>query len=69
MTRKQRRFTLIAAALAVFGLAIGAILYGFSASVTFFSSPSDIATNKPAPGTRLRLGGLVETGTVEKKRC
>jgi cytochrome c-type biogenesis protein CcmE len=66
MTRKQRRFSLIAAALLIFGGAIGAILYGFSASVTFFNSPSDVVEKKLGPGTRLRLGGLVETGTLEK---
>jgi cytochrome c-type biogenesis protein CcmE len=34
--------------------------------IVFFNSPSDIATNGTPPGTRIRLGGLVVTGSVEK---
>ncbi len=66
MTRKQRRLTLIAAALSVLGLAIGAILYGLSGSVALFTSPTDLVEKKLTPGTRIRLGGLVAAGSVTR---
>jgi cytochrome c-type biogenesis protein CcmE len=35
--------------------------------VTFFMSPSDIANNAMKPGTRFRLGGLVQNGSVHRQ--
>jgi cytochrome c-type biogenesis protein CcmE len=66
MTRKQRRLTMIAAALAVLGVALGLVLVAMRDNIVFFYSPAEIAEKDVRPGTRLRLGGLVKTGTVEK---
>ena len=64
MTRKSRRLALIAAALAVVGCAVGLGLYAMKDSLSLFLSPAEIAEKNVQPGTRLRVGGLVETGTV-----
>lgn len=64
MTRKQRRFTLIAAALTTLGVAVGLVLYAMNDTIVFFHSPSDIAAKGIQPGQRFRLGGLVEQGSV-----
>jgi cytochrome c-type biogenesis protein CcmE len=64
MTRKQRRGVLIGTCLAVLGLAVGLVLFAMRDSIVFFYSPSEVAEMKIAPGTRFRLGGLVETGSV-----
>jgi cytochrome c-type biogenesis protein CcmE len=64
MTRKQRRGVLIGTCLAVLGLAIGLVLYAMRDSIVFFYSPSEVAEMSIAPGTRFRLGGLVETGSL-----
>jgi cytochrome c-type biogenesis protein CcmE len=64
MTRKQRRGVLIGVCLAVLGVAVGLALYAMRDSIVFFYSPSEVAEMKIAPGTRFRLGGLVETGSV-----
>jgi cytochrome c-type biogenesis protein CcmE len=64
MTRKQRRLTLIASAGAVLGLALGLVLFALRDSITFFYGPTELAEKGIQPGTRLRLGGLVEAGTV-----
>jgi cytochrome c-type biogenesis protein CcmE len=32
----------------------------------FFNSPTDIADNKAAPGKRVRLGGMVKMGSLER---
>ena len=66
MTRKQRRITLIGAGLGVLGIAAGLVLYAMSDSIVFFNSPSDVVEKHIAPGTRIRLGGLVTTGSVQR---
>lgn len=67
MTRKQRRSVLIAASLAVLGVAAGLVLFALRDSIVFFYSPSDVAEISLAPDQRFRLGGLVEQGSVERK--
>jgi cytochrome c-type biogenesis protein CcmE len=66
LTRKQRRFAFIGAALSVLGVALGLVLFALRDSVAFFRSPTDVAEQKVRPGERFRLGGLVETGSVDK---
>lgn len=66
MTRKQRRFALIAGSLAVLAAAVGLVLYALNDSIVFFHSPTELAEKSIQPGTRLRIGGLVAPGTVVK---
>jgi cytochrome c-type biogenesis protein CcmE len=66
LTRRGRRLALIAAALAVVGGAAGLALYALSDSIVFFYSPSEVVDKALAPGARLRVGGLVKTGSVVK---
>ena len=66
MTRKQRRLVLIGSSLAVIAVAVGLVLSAMRDSIVFFNSPTDIVDKNVAPGTRLRLGGLVKPGSVER---
>ncbi len=66
MTRRQRRLTLIGLAALVLAIAAGLVLYAMTDRIVFFNSPSDFAANPSPPGTRLRLGGLVEEGSLVK---
>ena len=66
MTRKQRRLTLIGAGLGVLGLAAGLVLYALNDAIVFFNSPTDVLEKHVAPGSRVRLGGLVKPGTLQK---
>ena len=66
MTRKQRRASVIAAALATLGVALGLVLYALRETITYFKTPSDIAAAALAPGQRFRLGGLVADGSVKR---
>ena len=66
MTRRQRRFALIAGSLAVLAAAVGLVLYALNDSIVFFHSPTELAEKSIQPGTRLRIGGLVAPGTVGK---
>jgi cytochrome c-type biogenesis protein CcmE len=65
MTRKQRRAAFIAVGLAILALAVGLVLYAVRDNIVFFYSPSDIAERGVEPGQRIRLGGLVEAGSLE----
>jgi cytochrome c-type biogenesis protein CcmE len=64
MTRKQRRLTLIAAAGLVLVAAAALVLSALKDSLVFFNSPTDVVEKHVAPGTRIRLGGLVAPGTL-----
>lgn len=66
MTRKQKRAAGLAAMVAVVAAAAGLVLTALSDSVAFFNSPTDIVARAPGDGQRIRLGGLVETGSVER---
>jgi cytochrome c-type biogenesis protein CcmE len=66
LTRKGRRLALIGAALAVIGCAAGHVLYALSDNIVFFYSPSELVAKNVALGARLRIGGLVEPGSVVK---
>jgi cytochrome c-type biogenesis protein CcmE len=64
MTRKQRRLTMIASAGVVLAIAAALVLFALRDQIVFFYSPSDLAEKALAPGTRVRIGGLVEEGSV-----
>ena len=66
MTRKQRRLVLIGSSLGVLALAAALMLSALKDSIVFFNSPTDVAEKHVAPGTRIRLGGLVKPGTVQR---
>jgi cytochrome c-type biogenesis protein CcmE len=66
MTRKQKRLSVILGGLAVLGVAAGLVLYGLRDSIVFFYTPSEVAEKGISPGQRIRLGGLVEKGSVIK---
>lgn len=64
MTRKQRRMVMIASAGAVLAISAGLVAYALRDSIVFFYGPTEVVEKGLAPGTRLRLGGLVGEGSV-----
>ena len=66
MTRKQRRLVLIGSSLGVLALAAVLVLSALKDSIVFFNSPTDVVENKVQPGSRIRLGGLVKPGTLQR---
>lgn len=66
MKRKHKRLTFVGLALLLIAAAAGLILSAFEESIVFFHSPTDIVEKSPTPDRRLRLGGLVEEGSVAK---
>jgi cytochrome c-type biogenesis protein CcmE len=66
MTRKQRRLILIGGSVGVLAIAVGLVLNALSGSIVFFNSPSDVAEKHIAAGTRIRVGGLVKPGSLQR---
>lgn len=62
---KHQRLVLI---LLAFAALIGATLlaiYGLRNQASYFYVPADIAADPPAPGQAIRLGGMVEKGSLQ----
>ena len=66
MTRKQRRLSLIGVSGLVLLAAVGLVLSAMRDSIVFFRSPTEIAQDRPALGTRMRIGGLVKPGSLTR---
>lgn len=66
MTRRQRRLTLIGVSGAVLAIAVALVLSAMRDSIVFFHSPTDVVENHIAAGKRIRLGGLVEPGSLKR---
>ena len=66
MTRKKRRLWIVLACGLGLGSATALGLSAFGDSLVFFVAPSDLAAHAAGPGRTLRLGGLVEAGSVHR---
>jgi cytochrome c-type biogenesis protein CcmE len=66
MTRKRRRLYLVTGGMAMLGLAAALVLTAFNDNLVFFYSPSDLKT-KTVGERRVRIGGLVEEGSVARQ--
>lgn len=63
--RARRRFIFIAVAALVLATAVALTLWAMREQVTYFYSPSEAARSHIPAGTTVRLGGLVEAGSVQ----
>jgi len=68
-SRKKRRMYILLLCGIGLGSATALTLTAFQDNLVFFRSPSDIMTTeaRPAPDRAFRLGGLVESGSVERQ--
>ena len=57
---------LIGTALGGLAIATGLVLYALNDTIVFFYSPSDLIDKRIAAGRRVRIGGLVETGSLKR---
>jgi cytochrome c-type biogenesis protein CcmE len=67
MTRKHRRLVIVLACGIGLGSASALALNAFSSSMVYFMAPSDIAAKQPAVGRAIRLGGLVQAGSLHRE--
>ncbi|EJJ0548489.1 cytochrome c maturation protein CcmE [Cronobacter sakazakii] len=70
--RRKMRLWVALAVLAGLGLTIALVLYALRANIDLFYTPGEIlygkgaAQEKPQPGQRLRVGGMVMPGSVKR---
>lgn len=64
MTRKQKRLSTIAGGLAFLGMAAALVLFALGQKTSYFYMPAELAAAELTTGQRVRLGGLVEDGSV-----
>jgi len=67
MKPRHKRLALIGAGLALLGGAAFLILNAFQSNLVFFYSPSQIAAHEAPQGRAFRIGGLVQTGSLQRE--
>ncbi len=66
MKRKHKRLTFIVLGMGLVAVAATLVLSAFEDNIVFFYSPTDVLDKKLGSDRRVRIGGLVEDGSVEK---
>ena len=66
MKPKRRRLYFVVAGMVLLGVAAALVLYAMNDTLVFFYSPSELLAKQVPPGRTLRIGGLVETGSVAR---
>ena len=66
MTRRKKRLSIIAGGAMFLAASAGLTFYALGQKASYFYMPADLATAVLQPGQRIRLGGLVEAGTVKR---
>jgi len=64
--KKKRRLYFALALVVAGGVAAALVVVALQDNVLFFYSPSDVAAHPPDAGRAIRVGGLVETGSVKR---
>ena len=66
MKPKHKRLVFVGLGIGLLGLAALLVLTALEESVVFFHSPSEVAQKQVSADQRLRIGGLVEEGSVQR---
>ena len=64
---KHQRLVLVSLAVLALGGAVLLAMWGLSDRAAYFVTPSDIAAGKAAGGEAVRLGGMVEKGSLTRE--
>jgi cytochrome c-type biogenesis protein CcmE len=64
MKPKNQRLVLVAAAITAALVAVLLAMWGLKDRASYFYTPADLVAGKPEPGRAVRLGGMVETGSI-----
>lgn len=67
MKRKTRRLYIVLAGMLCLGVATSLVLVAMRDTLVFFMFPSDLKTKHVPADRRIRLGGLVERGSISKQ--
>ena len=67
MKPKNQRLVLVAAAIAAVLVAVLLAMWGLRDRAAYFYTPADIAAGRASDGKAMRLGGMVEAGSVRRE--
>ncbi len=67
MKPRHKKLALIAAGLAVIGIAAALVLNAFQSNLVFFFSPSQVIAKEAPIERSFRIGGMVETGSLKRQ--
>lgn len=67
MTPRRRRLVQGLGAFALLALAAALVLLALRENVVFFYTPAQLAARERPPGAHLRIGGVVEDGSVRRE--
>ena len=66
MKARHKRFALIAAGVAALAGAVALVLTQFQDNMVFFFSPTQVAAHEAPQGRTFRIGGMDESGSLER---
>ena len=64
VTPRKRRLYLVLGGMSLLGSAVCLVIFAFQDNLVFFYSPTEIAQERVPSDQRIRVGGLVEEGSV-----
>nr|WP_091668137.1 cytochrome c maturation protein CcmE [Massilia sp. PDC64] len=67
MKARHKRLILLAGALALLAIATMLVLSAFRKNLVFFFTPTQVLAGEAPRGQSLRIGGLVENGTLQRQ--
>jgi cytochrome c-type biogenesis protein CcmE len=66
MKPKNQRLVLVIAAMAAVLVAVLLAMWGLRERVSYFYTPADVVSGKAEQGRSVRLGGMVERGSIQR---
>ena len=67
MTPRYRRLTAVILVLIGVGIAVALALKAFNKNILYYYTPSQVAAGEAKAGQMFRMGGLVATGSVQRR--
>jgi cytochrome c-type biogenesis protein CcmE len=67
MKPKNQRLVLVSAAIVAVLVAVLLAMWGLRNQASYFYTPADIASGKARDGEAMRLGGMVEKGSIRRQ--
>ena len=67
MKPKNQRLVLVVAAMVAMFVAVLLAIWGVREQASYFYTPADIIAGKAEEGRAVRLGGMVETGSIQRQ--
>ena len=67
MKPKNQRLVLVVAAIVALMIAVLLAMWGLKDRASYFYTPADIAAGKAEEGRAVRLGGMVESGSIQRQ--